>query len=815
MKNDTHIILQGFRVLSKMLQFKSIKTKLAIIIIVMLIVSGTTLIGIAAFMVSNELKASAIHILDSVSENTATKLVMSNDNAKDTVTVFALDPEVLAVLTSWNEGTLTPKEQADVSEYLINYQSTLSDIFGDVNIIDNQGIVITSTITSNIGADFSTKDYFIHQEKEAYIAAPHIGHGNVPHFTFVRPVYDDSGKQIGLVQICTSIPALSDNIFSRPGLSENGVNILVNQDGTILSGVNGDYAPFLTETFSLSIFPHNENITQGTGYYGFEEYIVRTKVSGTDWSVITTETVNAVNNPIMGLITIMIVSLLIVIVAGGIMAIFIGNSFARPIQALADTAEQLALGAVDVNITHVGSDEIGKLADAFRNILKDSNERVSYVTRIAKGDINFEIVPASDKDMEGYALIEMMRSLTYLTKQLHTLSSQVAEGNLSYRTTPHYFKGVYRELLEILNQAFDLVAIPVQETMRLSTSYSSGDYSDRFDPNLAVKGDFISFKDALNQIGINSSDVLLKIRHGVHEINAGASESSVGVEEIAAAVATLAESSSRVSSLANTNDTSLDQALTAMTDLAYTVGEVAERTNSVSQLASQSSDLAHDGVKRAEHAGEGMEEIIKSFEDTAKSVSAISSHMDEIGGIVDVITSIAEQTSLLALNAAIEAARAGDAGLGFAVVADEVKSLAQESQNSAEHIGSIIGNLQKMSVEMTDGLEKAADALQSGTNAVNETITIFHQMNEAISDVNRNMSEVAAASEEQAASVQEVTASMSEIRNMVQDTAREATASAVAAEKINVSLDQLKDTTHQSAQLSETISEEVNQFKIE
>lgn len=55
---------------------------------------------------------------------------------------------------------------------------------------------------------------------------------------------------------------------------------------------------------------------------------------------------------------------------------------------------------------------------------------------------------------------------------------------------------------------------------------------------------------------------------------------------------------------------------------------------------------------------------------TADVITSLSSNVNEIGSVIDVIKSIAEQTNLLALNAAIEAARAGKS----AVVADEVRA---------------------------------------------------------------------------------------------------------------------------------------------
>ena len=796
-------------------EFKSIKAKLTAVIVVILIVSGSVLTGVAAFMAMNSLKAASDDSILAIGMDTSEKLSLINDLGKDIASLLSIDHDIQSLLVDARDGTLTPESQLDVSEHIIEIEATFSEIFDIINVLDNKGIIIASSTPTLIGQDYSQRDIFMNQQKGAYTGEPYLGTGNIPRLPYARPVLDENGAQIGLVFVSLSMKTIEKRLFAANGLGHDSTNFLVGSDGMILSGVKGDYSSFLTEKFDLRIFSADRTVVVAPGFHGNMEYIAKTPVPGTNWSIITSESVEQVNETIMNIVMMMVVALLIVIVVGAFLTNFIAKGFARPISALTDNAKKLALGDVDIVVTHTGIDEIGQLADSFRHMVANTKQKVDAVQKIAAGDINSKIVTASEKDVEGKALITMKKTLYDIVNALETLAQRSAEGDLSYRADATQFQGVYRDLIETLNKAFDLIINPVEETMRLSQSYSSGDYSDRFDPDITVKGDFIPFKAALNQIGINTSNALLNIRDQVHNINSGASHASTSVKDIASAVSTLAESSSNVSSLADRNDADLGQTLTAMNDLADTVGEVAQRTTAVSELTSQSANLAHDGVKRAELAGNGMEEIMKSFLAASEAISAISDQMDEIGGIVGVISGIAEQTNLLALNAAIEAARAGDAGLGFAVVADEVKSLAQESQTSAEHISSIIGNLQKMTTEMADGMTKSSDVMHSGNNAVNETITIFQQMAEAISDVNRNMSEVAAASEEQAASVQEITASVREVRNLVQDTAREATDSAAAAEEISASLDQLKNTAVQSAQLTEVIAQQVGQFKVE
>ena len=188
--------------------------------------------------------------------------------------------------------------------------------------------------------------------------------------------------------------------------------------------------------------------------------------------------------------------------------------------------------------------------------------------------------------------------------------------------------------------------------------------------------------------------------------------------------------------------------------------------------------------------------------------------MDEIGRIVDVITGIAEQTGLLALNAAIEAARAGDAGMGFAVVADEVKSLALESQKSAENIATIIGNLQKKSLMVSDSMKTSSNEVKAGNEAVGKTLQVFDQIVQAINEVHQNMTEVAGAAEEQAAAVQEITASITEVDDMVRQTAKEAVNSAAATEEVSASVEQINRVVTDASIALQRISSDMSQFKV-
>lgn len=212
----------------------------------------------------------------------------------------------------------------------------------------------------------------------------------------------------------------------------------------------------------------------------------------------------------------------------------------------------------------------------------------------------------------------------------------------------------------------------------------------------------------------------------------------------------------------------------ALQQLSHSATEVARHAGATADHTKETARFAEQGSQVVKSSRDTINRLTDQIQATARKISVLKENSENIGSVMEVIRSIAEQTNLLALNAAIEAARAGEQGRGFAVVADEVRSLAQKTQTSTEEIESIIIQLQRAA-------DEAHQSMNTSMSSVQETIETSTKVGESLERIRTNIDtinnmnhQIATASGEQSSVANEVSKNITAIHGLSERVAENA-----------------------------------------
>lgn len=225
--------------------------------------------------------------------------------------------------------------------------------------------------------------------------------------------------------------------------------------------------------------------------------------------------------------------------------------------------------------------------------------------------------------------------------------------------------------------------------------------------------------------------------------------------------------------------------VTAINEMGATVNEIAGNAAQAAVAAKDADTESNSGQVVVIRARDTINQLSQDVEQVGEVIESLATHTKSIGGILDVIRAISEQTNLLALNAAIEAARAGEAGRGFAVVADEVRNLASRTAASTNEVQGMIDKLQSEASRAVNAMAQSRTRSHEGVAAVDEASQSLVGISDRIGLISDMNIQVAAATEEQSTVVEDINRNVTEINEITQRTASTAQAAAQASLALN------------------------------
>ncbi len=240
---------------------------------------------------------------------------------------------------------------------------------------------------------------------------------------------------------------------------------------------------------------------------------------------------------------------------------------------------------------------------------------------------------------------------------------------------------------------------------------------------------------------------------------------------------------------------------------------VAEQNRNKQQLEAAVAQI-NKGFQEVHASSSKLTQSLDMFATVKKSADNLQSQAAKITEITGLVAAIAGQTNLLALNAAIEAARAGEQGRGFAVVAEEVRKLAEQSQEAAKQIATLISEIQEDTDKAVVAMEAGTREVKVGTEVVNSTGKTFKDIVVLIDQMSTEIREISAAIQQMASGSQQIVTAVREIDTVSKDTSGQTQSVSAATEEQSASMQEIAASSEALAKMSEDLQSAIKRFTL-
>ena len=481
--------------------------------------------------------------------------------------------------------------------------------------------------------------------------------------------------------------------------------------------------------------------------------------------------------------TLILIAVILVLAVAGILA-FVTTKLVKPAERLRDAAQQISTGDLAVEIENDSTDEIGQVADSFREIVAYLSDLADVADQIAAGHLDVQVEPRSEHDRLGTAISGMRAQIEQLLRQIQASADNVANSSTDMAATSKQLVATSEELVT----TSDALVATSEELVGTS-------------------GELVSTSDEIVSTSDAMAETSKRLVATAQAMSAGADETGRAVGEVARAIEDIAHGAERQAR-------SMDVARGLTEEVVELAGTSADTARQAADLTTAAKAAADEGVHAVARASEAMELVRSASVEAQEAIRALGVKSEQVGGIIETITGIAQQTNLLALNAAIEAARAGEQGRGFAVVAEEVRKLAEESQEAAQSIADLITAIQTDTQRTISLVEDGAEATTGGVETVEAAQAAFVKIGDAVGDVTTRTDEIIAAIERVAQAAEKVQSEIGESAAAAEQASAATQQVSASTQEVSASAEEASASTQEVSASTELVSSSAQQATV-
>jgi len=518
------------------------------------------------------------------------------------------------------------------------------------------------------------------------------------------------------------------------------------------------------------------------------------------------------------------------------------RSGAAMLDAITNSQQQMLIGSV-------GGVAIGVFFALFiiYGIIRVLREAGNFATAVARGDFTYAIKVNEGGEIGATvaAMQQIPAVLGSLVEQAKTLTDHILGGNLRERLDASAFSGSFSDLTRAVNQVGDAftnvidgLGMPIMccdkqytilylspAAQKMAGNLVSARCSDElkaancggdtcFGARAMMQNASVSGETTIHPCGmpidvaVTASPLhdqqgavtgFMEVITDLSEIKAkqvlilrAARDAEEIANRVAAASEELATQVEEVSRGAERQRERVESTASAMTQMNASVLEVARNAGEASGQSENTRLKADEGAQLVNNVVRSINDVNTAAHSLQNNMTELGQQAESIGGVINIITDIADQTNLLALNAAIEAARAGEAGRGFAVVADEVRKLAEKTMQATQEVGGNIKAIQHSASANIDEVINAVNNIEQVTELANASGQALRKIVELAAANSSVVASIAAAAEEQSATSEEINRAIDEINRIAADTTNGMMQSAAAVQDLSQQAQELQ-----------------------